>query len=255
MGVLKIFLVAHFKFIRKLENKTKHEIWACDYCAYELESRGNRAPEHIATVSDVPARKGCPLAPAKARTAAHVLMTSRKSGKEDGDEDEEAALTPDGSVVRDSDAEPPPKKNICESKKCTGYGSDITVRGSRSHTRRAKTLPDRYLTYAHRLKSQLNILPNFLQHTQNSQNFSCRPKARNSRDYQQTSDIYLPTTHLFLFFPDAPDGRLLEVVVPQMVAKFQLGNFPPLPTCQKNLERNHSEQAMARESLLFPDML
>ncbi|KAJ7049772.1 hypothetical protein C8F01DRAFT_937237, partial [Mycena amicta] len=66
----------------------------CSYCEQELEHRDNRLANHISSSTK------CPTAPAAARTAAHVLLSSKHSGtkraapEEDDDEPTVANTAP-----------------------------------------------------------------------------------------------------------------------------------------------------------------
>ncbi|KAJ7605723.1 hypothetical protein FB45DRAFT_698498, partial [Roridomyces roridus] len=60
----------------------------CNHCQEELEHRDHRLANHIASVAK------CQPAPAVARTAAHVLMTSKKRGAEDASEEGSSTAPP-----------------------------------------------------------------------------------------------------------------------------------------------------------------
>lgn len=101
--LLDPFYAANFTEVQSKENRSKRKIHMCNHCSKELEHRDNRLANHIASSS------ACSNAPAASRTAAHVLLAGKKSGKKrpaDTDDELNSASTP----RKDSASEPPKKK-------------------------------------------------------------------------------------------------------------------------------------------------
>ena len=102
---LNKFFENNFVFVRLKNNRSKRKIYRCQHCDKELEHRENRLTNHIATVAK------CRDALTAARSAAHILMSEKKSGTKrsaddevsDNGDDEDDELTPTTSdgVVRD----------------------------------------------------------------------------------------------------------------------------------------------------------